>query len=66
MFSKKHPNCINIRYKNKKWVQKGASWSKKWVQKGASWGKKWVQKGAKLMKINLSLHESIDKIIHSF
>jgi len=65
MFSKKHPNCINIRYKNKKWVQKGASWSKKWVQKGASWSKKWVQKGAKLMKINLSLHESIDKIIHS-
>lgn len=54
MFSKKHPNCTNIRYKNKKWVQKGASWSKKWVQKGA-----------KLMKINLSLHETIDKIIHS-
>jgi len=46
-------------------VQKGASWSKKWVQKGASWSKKWVQKGAKLMKINLSLHETIDKIIHS-
>jgi len=65
MFSKKHPNCTNIWYKNKKWVQKGASWSKKWVQKGASWSKKWVQKGAKLMKINLSLHESIDKIIHS-
>ena len=54
MFSKKHPNCTNIKYKNKKWVQKGASWSKKWVQKGA-----------KLMKINLSLHESIDKIIHT-
>jgi hypothetical protein len=65
MFSKKHPNCTNIWYKNKKWVQKGASWSKKWVQKGASWSKKWVQKGAKLMKINLSLHETIDKIIHS-
>ena len=54
MFSKKRPNCTNIWYKNKKWVQKGASWSKKWVQKGA-----------KLMKINLSLHETIDKIIHS-
>ena len=27
--------------------------------------KKWVQKGAKLMKINLSLHETIDKIIYS-
>ena len=33
--------------------------------KGASWSKKWVQKGAKLMKINLSLHETKDKIIHS-
>lgn len=51
MFSKKHPNCTNIKYKNEKWVQKGASWSKKWVQKGASWNKKWVQKGAKLMKM---------------
>lgn len=54
MFSKKRSICTNIWYKNKKWVQKGASWSKKWVQKGA-----------KLMKINLSLHETIYKIIHS-
>jgi len=54
MFSKKRSICTNIWYKNKKWVQKGASWSKKWVQKGA-----------KLMKINLSLHKTKDKIIHT-